>query len=413
MTVYVAMSGGVDSSVAAALLKQRGFSVRGVFMRYWGDVDDIVPGGKDFTNCCNLDAMNDAQRVCDHLGIILTVMDLREEFRQNVVKPFLAGYQSGITPNPCVECNRSIKFELIDKILSEASEKERAAILNGEPRPAGRDDIYFATGHYIRKLPITNYQLPITERLFVAQDSHKDQSYFLYTLTQEKLKRLLFPIGELTKPQVRRVAQEMGLPVALKKESQEVCFIKHNVQEFLQSRIKESAPGAMVTTTGEVVGQHRGLPFYTIGQRGGLGLSGGPYYVAQKQFKTNTLVVSRGNQDQALFTQEVRLRDVNWLSGEAPSEPLRVIAKPRYRHPGAVAIVTPSIDYPATAGPRLGGGKVSRHSGTPPWRWQITFDAPERALTPGQSVVFYQDTSNGLELLGGGIIDNSEGLSQK
>jgi len=373
--VYVAMSGGVDSSVAAALLKERGFDVRGVFMRYWGDVDDIIPSGEDFTNCCNIEAMNDAQKVCDHLGIPLRVMDLREKFRTDVVKFFLKSYESGTTPNPCVECNRSIKFELIDTILSEAAEGER-------------ENIFFATGHYIRTT--ANSQQPIANspiRMFISKDTRKDQSYFLYTLTQEKLKHLMFPIGEYTKPEIRELALKMNLPVALKKESQEVCFVKNNVREFLESRIKNATPGVVVTTTGEVVGQHGGLPFYTLGQREGLNLGGGgPYYVAEKKLDTNTLVVARGADDPKLSQSRVQLKDVRWISGVMPTEPIRVIAKPRYRHPGAAASVTvdtTNYQLPTT---------------------HCVFDAPERALTPGQSVVFYQSTSEGMEVLGGGII---------
>lgn len=403
MIVYVAMSGGVDSSVAAALLQERGLNVRGVFMRYWGDVDDIVPGGEDFTNCCNIDAMHDAERVCDHLGIPLSVMDLRGKFREDVVKFFLKGYESGITPNPCVQCNRSIKFELIEKILSEASEEERGRIM-------------FATGHYIRTSspviasPDFGRGVAIHDdvldrvavarddgsfiRMFVARDSNKDQSYFLYTLTQEKLQRLLFPIGEFTKPEIRSMAMTMGLPVALKKESQEVCFIKHNVQDFLSARLKNARPGAIVTTDGKTIGEHRGLPFYTIGQRGGLHLGGGgPYYVAEKQLETNTLVVARGDDDPRLSQTTVLLRDVNWISGVAPTEPLRVIAKPRYRHPGAMAIIQK---------------KENKKQRTTEFdNIIVEFDQPERALTPGQSVVFYKDSEHGMEVLGGGIIEDS------
>jgi len=384
--VYVAISGGVDSSVAAALLKERGFDVRGVFMRYWGDVDDIIPSGEDFTNCCNIEAMNDAQRVCDHLGIPLRVMDLREKFRTDVVKPFLHGYEQGITPNPCVECNRTIKFELIDTILSESAEAEKG-------------NIFFATGHYIRTMNSVDRHSGLTRiqstdpgrgqddsiKMFIAKDTSKDQSYFLYSLTQEKLRKLLFPIGEYTKPEIRELALKMNLPVALKKESQEVCFIKNNVQEFLAARIKAATPGQVVTTTGEVIGEHRGLPFYTLGQREGLNLGGGgPYYVAQKQLETNTLVVARGADDPKLLQTTVTLKNVNWVSGQALTQSIRVIAKPRYRHPGAPALVT------------------SMSNGA----WQIVFDSPERSLTPGQSVVFYQSTPEGIEVLGGGIIDN-------
>ena len=373
--VYVAMSGGVDSSVAAALLQKEGHEVRGVFMRYWGDVDDLMPQGEDFTNCCNIEAMNDAQRVCDHLGIPLSIIDLRGAFREQVVRHFLKGYEQGSTPNPCVECNRSIKFELIEKILSEASEQEKEYIL-------------FATGHYIRK--ITNYQLPITnyERLFVAKDTKKDQSYFLYTLTQEKLRKLFFPLGDYTKPEVRDLAIQFGLPVAHKKESQEVCFVKDHVNDFLASRLKNVQPGPMVLATGEVVGEHRGLPFYTLGQRQGLNLgSGGPYVVVEKKMETNTLVVARQLEDQLLYHQEVELKNVNWVSGVVPSGTIHVIAKPRYRHPGAPAIVNVNpTSYKLQA--------IS-----------CVFKTPERALTPGQSVVFYQNAPDGLEVIGGGIID--------
>ncbi len=379
--VYVAMSGGVDSSVAAALLTERGFDVRGVFMRYWGDVDDIVPGGEDFTNCCNIDAMHDAERVCRYLGIPLSVMDLRGKFREDVVKFFLRGYESGITPNPCVQCNRSIKFELIEKILSEASETER-------------EHIMFATGHYIRNIKYQESTINSTQRLFVAKDHNKDQSYFLYTLRQEKLQRLLFPIGEFTKPEIRSMAGAMGLPVALKKESQEVCFIKNNVQDFLSARLKNARPGAIVTTDGKTIGEHRGLPFYTIGQRGGLHLGGGgPYYVTEKQRQTNTLVVAQGDDEARLSQTTVELTDVNWVSGVAPTEPFRVIAKPRYRHPGAIALIR------ATFG--------MNQQATPFDNVTVEFDAPERALTPGQSVVFYKDSEHGMEVLGGGVIKDS------
>ncbi len=397
--VIVAMSGGVDSSVAAALLVRQGFAVRGLFMRYWGDVDDLIPGGEDFTNCCNIEAMHDAQMVCKHLGIPFEAMDLRAEFRQHVVKPFLRAYEEGRTPNPCINCNHAIKFAMIERVLKVNSNQSSV-----------NSTLYFATGHYLRT---TNYQLlpersrratefqgnPSTllgfaqginskdpVRVFTACDERKDQSYFLYTLTQEKLRRLLFPLGEYTKSQARELAREFGLPVAEKKESQEICFVKGKVGEFLESRVKAEA-GAFVSVGGERLGTHRGLPFYTIGQRQGLELNGGPWYVAEKRAATNEVVVASPRETQWHLKREAVVRNVNWIAGSPPEFPARVIAKPRAHHPGASA----SIEMLNV------NGQMSNV--------RIAFDDPERALTPGQSMVFYRDTPEGLELLGGGVIE--------
>ncbi len=385
--VIVAMSGGVDSSVAAALLVRQGFAVRGLFMRYWGDVDDLIPGGEDFTNCCNIEAMHDAQKVCQHLGIPFDTMDLRGEFREQVVKPFLKAYEEGRTPNPCINCNHAIKFAMIE--------------LGTRNWELGTGTL-FATGHYIRSdidinALVTSYKLPVPVRVFAAKDERKDQSYFLYTLTQEKLRRLIFPLGQYTKPEVRELAREFGLPVADKKESQEICFVKGKVGQFLESRVKARA-GDFVSTAGQHLGTHRGLPFYTIGQRQGLELVGGPWYVAEKRAATNEVVVASPRETQWHLKREVTVCDVNWIAGSAPEFPTQVIAKPRAHHPGAQATIN-ATNYPPTADPPLAGNLQATSS------VNVTFADPERALTPGQSMVFYRDTPEGLELLGGGVIE--------
>ncbi len=319
--IIVAMSGGVDSSVAAALLKRAGFNVSGVFMKLYDS-----PRFRE--------AEKRAKRVAKVLKIPLRVLDLRKEFKKEVIDYFLTEYRLGRTPNPCVVCNRKIKFNF-----------------------GG----WMASGHYVRK---------VGSKLLQARDKEKDQSYFLWQLSRKQLKHILFPNGHYTKPEVRRLAKEFKLPVFEAPESQEVCFIQKTTEQFLSRHIKRKL-GSIVDAKGKVLGQHQGLSFYTIGQRKGIGLAGGPYWVLDKDLKKNLLTVTKKEKD--LLRRELSFKNVNWLSGKAPKLPLKVKAKIRYR----------SSLSPATV-----------------YKNKVIFNRPQRAITPGQSVVFY----SGEEVLGGGVI---------
>jgi tRNA-uridine 2-sulfurtransferase len=348
--VVVAMSGGVDSSVAAALLKEQGYDVIGMMLRLWSE-----PGKEDSNRCCTPDSMAQARRVAAKLDIPFYVVDAKNVFRETVVQYFLDGYARGETPNPCLICNRQIRWTfLLDHALA-----------------LGAD--YMATGHYVRiQKAEGGYQL------LRAVDRSKDQSYVLHVLNQEKLARALFPIGDYPKTEIRAIAEKYGLPTASRKDSQDLCFLAgEDYRNFLQRNAAEMLkPGEILTREGRAVGAHTGLANYTIGQRKGLGLASPvPLYVLGKDSMTNSLIV--GTQEE-LGSRELIARDVNWLSGEALTAPFRAEVKIRYTAKEAEAWVTP-----------IDGRKV-----------RVEFDMPQRDITAGQAAVFFQ----GDLLLGGGII---------
>lgn len=378
-TVFAAMSGGVDSSVAAALFQKAGFGVVGVYMKQWSEPviqKDRYGFPVAAEHCASETDAEDARRVAEKLGIPFYVWDFEDAYKERVATYMIEEYRSGRTPNPDVMCNKEIKFGLFF---------ERA-------RKLGAD--YIATGHYARlwrEVPNSKIQTPnkfqstklknrTTYKLLRAKDKNKDQSYFLWTLTQEQLRHCLFPIGDYLKPEVRELARDLGLPTAEKKDSQGLCFVGQvDMQEFLRTYIPAS-PGVIVTSSGKAIGRHEGLPFYTIGQRHGIEIGGGiPYYVAAKDTHTNTLTVAEGPYDDALFSQELTVRSVNWISGEVPKLPLHCHARIRYRQPLQRCALLKASSY-----------KLKAH-----------FADPQRAVTPGQSIVFYK----GEEMLGGGTID--------
>lgn len=343
----IAVSGGVDSGVSAALLKRAGFEVRGVFMKL-SDNSNFRKSEKR------------AKKITETLKIPLHILNFKKEFKKRIVDYLLGGYKKGITPNPCVVCNKEIKFGLLLK---------KALSLGAD---------FVATGHYARLERDKN-----GIHLLKGKDEGKDQSYFLWMLNQKQLKRVLFPVGIYTKKQVKKIAKKLKLPVSNISESQEICFVQTSINDFLKKNLKQK-PGPIFTKEGKKVGWHQGLIFYTIGQRKGIGLSGGPYYVLEKDFKRNTLIVTKNEKD--LHRKELVVRDVNWISGRKPKLPLKIKAKIRYRHQPASAVIT----------------KTRNHE-----TYSVKFNQPQRAVTPGQSAVFYlphRQAGPNQELLGGGII---------
>ena len=370
MKIAVAMSGGVDSSAAAAILKAEGHELVGFTMQLWNQrrglsVDEH--GEALPSRCCSLDDVYDARRVAEELGFPFYVLNLERDFERDVVEPFIKSYLDGETPIPCVSCNSRLKFASLDRL---------AASL-------GCDKV--ATGHYAR----VEYDKKAKRyRLLRGRNLHKDQSYFLWELTQDQLARSMFPLGEMSKPEVRDVARREQLAVAEKSESQEICFVPDGnyagfIDRYLEAEGQEDRlPGAgeIINARGETLGQHQGIHRYTIGQRRGIGIaSERPLYVISIDAERNRVTV--GGQDE-LLRAEFTAAGVNWIAFDEPAEPVRAEVRVRYRHQPAPALITP----------------------LPDGRARITFDEPQRAITPGQATVFYRDD----EVVGGGWIVKQE-----
>ncbi|SFI95110.1 tRNA-specific 2-thiouridylase [Thermoflavimicrobium dichotomicum] len=353
--VVVGMSGGVDSSVTAWLLKKQGYEVIGLFMKNWDDTDE-------FGNCTATEDFEDVRRVCAQIGIPYYSVNFEKEYMEKVFQYFLDEYRQGRTPNPDILCNREIKF---GDFLNKAKQ-------------LGAD--YIATGHYAQIKEINGQKY-----LVRGADPNKDQTYFLYAVKKEHLFQSMFPVGHLTKQEVREIAAELQLATARKKDSTGICFIgAKNFREFL-SHYLPAQPGEIRTLDDKKIGTHNGLMYYTLGQRQGLGIggigTGEPWFVVKKDVKNNILYVAQGHNHPALFSRSLIATHINWLGVEYPTQPFSCTAKCRYRQKDQEALVTPQAD------------------GT----FLVEFKEPQRAVTPGQSVVLY----DGEICLGGGIIDQT------
>ena len=356
--VAVAMSGGVDSSVTAALLKEQGYDVIGITLRLWEE-DPSCPAVENVHSCCSLSAVDDAKAVASVIGIPHYTLDYRKLFRDDVIDYFVQSYVKGQTPYPCIACNKFIKFGLLWQQAQQFGAQ------------------YLATGHYAR---IRHNEQRGVYELLRGTDRRKDQSYVLYQLTQDLLPHILFPMAELEKVQTRELAKKFGLPVFNKPESQDICFIPDNdYKGFLKKRVPKCfKPGNFVDVRGQVIGRHQGIPCYTIGQRRGLHLGGpgGPYYVVALDVKRNQVIVGS---EADLFRTEVMARDLSWVEGR-PEGPFAALGKIRY-----AAKESPCMVYP---------GKDAM---------RVVFDTPQRAVTAGQALVLY-DRESGERVLGGGVI---------
>ena len=353
--VAIAMSGGVDSSVAAALLKDKGHEVVGLHMKLYRGPENEIRN----KSCCSIDETLDARLTCHKLGIPFYALDFQKEFRETVINYFIEDYSNGFTPNPCVMCNKIIKSSLLLKKASEL------------------DCEHLATGHYAR---ISLNPATGVKQLSRPQDLRKDQTYFLHGISPEELPRLIFPLSELTKSQVRKIASKLKLSAANKPDSQEVCFVPKDYRKFLNNEMSDlPLPGKFTNINGEILGEHKGLPFYTIGQRRGLGLSDStPYYVVKFDKEKNYIVLGK---EEDLYSKTIYVSDVNWVSIDTPITPLIASVKLRFAHNGVVANLVPEP-----------GNKV-----------RLELENPAKAVTPGQAAVFYQDDI----VLGGGRISYS------
>jgi tRNA-specific 2-thiouridylase len=354
--VIVGMSGGVDSSVSAWLLQQQGYQVEGLFMKNWEEDD-----GEEY--CTAADDLADAQAVCDKLGIKLHKINFAAEYWDNVFEHFLEEYKAGRTPNPDILCNKEIKFK---------------AFLEFAADDLGAD--FIATGHYVRRQDVNGQS-----RLLRGLDGNKDQSYFLYTLSHQQIAQSLFPVGELDKPEVRRIAEQLDLITAKKKDSTGICFIgERKFRDFL-GRYLPAQPGEIETVDGEIVGEHQGLMYHTLGQRKGLGIGGrkesndDPWYVVDKDVAHNRLIVAQGAEHPRLMSVGLIAQQLHWVDRQPIAAPLRCTVKTRYRQTDIPCEIIPHGDD----------------------RIEVRFDEPVAAVTPGQSAVFYLDEV----CLGGGIIE--------
>lgn len=352
--VVVGMSGGVDSSVAAYLLKEQGYDVIGVTMQIWQDEEQAMQ--EENGGCCGLSAVDDARRVAAALEIPYYVMNFKKEFKEHVIDYFVEEYQNGRTPNPCIACNRYVKWEsLLQRSLSIGAE-------------------YIATGHYARVVQLENGRYTLRRSATLA----KDQTYALYNLTQDQLKRTLMPVGEYTKEEVRSIAEKINFRIANKPDSQDICFVPDgDYASYIEEEAGVKVPeGNFVLTDGTVLGRHKGITHYTVGQRKGLGLAlGYPAFVLEIRPETNEVVI--GTKEESM-TMQLRARNLNFMSIEDLTEPLHVFTKIRYNHRGAWCTIE-----------KTGEDEIL-----------CTFDESQRAVTPGQAVVFY----DGEYVLGGGTI---------
>jgi tRNA-uridine 2-sulfurtransferase len=348
--VVVGMSGGVDSSVAALVLKQQGYDVIGMMLRLWTEPDRECDNA-----CCTPESMAAARRVAALLDIPFYVVDIRELFHREIVNFFIEGYRQGVTPNPCIRCNQMIRW----------------GFLLNEAKKLGAD--YMATGHYARLEKDINGQVLLKK----GRDENKDQSYVLSGLTQEQLQSTLLPIGAMEKPAVRQLARDFNLPTAEKQDSQDLCFLAgDDYRQFLRRTAPElSIPGLIKDSRGNILGKHTGLPDYTIGQRKGLGAIQEPYYVIRKDTETNTLIIGKKEE---LGSDELVINGMNWINGQPETRPENVTVKIRYKAPAVEAAIS------------------LRENGS----ICVKFEKPLRDITPGQQAVLYEDD----HCLGGGLI---------
>ncbi len=347
--VLVGMSGGVDSSMAALILKKKGYDVTGAFMDLKEEDDE-----NNYS-----ESRDKAKDIAKKIDIPFCVFNLREEFKKKIINNFIKDYQLGITPNPCVDCNKEIKFGVF---------YERALLMGFD---------YVATGHYARKREIKKENVDVHEyELLKGKDKKKDQSYFLWRLNQKKLEKIIFPLGDYTKQEIRSLAKKNNLSCFDSAESQEICFVNGTLNSFLKEKLGEKQ-GSMIDSSGKEIGKHFGLWFYTIGQRKGLNVNGGPFFVLKKDIENNFLIVTKKSKD--LYRKSFKINQVNWIKQEPLIFPVQLKLKIRYAHTPTLAEIE----------------KVSNDD------YNVVFSKPQKSITPGQSVVFYK----GIEVIGGGKIN--------